>query len=83
MASRKKLKLRELCSILRSFGVTEERSRGKGGHVMFIKIVNGKRASYPVPCDKEVLDCYVQGARRKFGLTVADGVTDAEFYSRS
>ena len=38
---------------------------------------------YPVPARKEGDDierAYVEGARRKFGLTPGDGVSDEEFY---
>ena len=80
MGQRRKLKLRELRRILRRYDVMEDRSRGKGGHTMFFKTIDGKEFSYPIPGDKEVKDCYVKGARRKFRLTPADGISDDEFY---
>lgn len=83
VGNRKKLKVRELTRILASYGVVADTSRGKGGHIMYIGEVDGQRASYPVPSGKEVLDCYVNGARRRFALTPADGISDDEFYSRS
>lgn len=83
MATRKSLQLRELESILRSFGIDIDRRRGKGGHVLFYGIVKGKQLSFPVPSDREVKDCYVKGCRRKFELTVAHGITDDDFYGRA
>ncbi len=80
MGQRKKLKLRELRKILARYGVTEDPSRGKGGHTMFFKHMGGIEFSYPIPSKKEVKDCYVRGARRKFQLTAEDGVSDDEFY---
>lgn len=82
MSTRPALSLRELESILHSFGVKVDRSRGKGGHVLFRAIVKGQPVSYPVPSDRDVRNCYVNGCRRKFALTAKDGITDDDFYSR-
>jgi len=77
------LKLRELRAILASFGVSEDPTRGKGGHTLFYKEIDGQTFSYPVPGDREVLDCYVSGCRKKFKLTNKDGIADDDFYSRA
>jgi hypothetical protein len=82
MARRPKLQLRELRKILASFDVSEDASRGKGGHTLFYKEIDDKVVSYPVPSDRDVLDCYVRNCRKKFKLTEADGVSDDKFYSR-
>lgn len=76
------IKLRDLRRILRSFDCWEETSRGKGGHTMFFRMIDGRKFSYPIPGRDDVLACYVRGARRKFRLTAEDGVSDADFYSR-
>jgi len=76
------LKLIDLRRILRSFDCWEDASRGKGGHTMFFREINGKRFSVPYSGDKEVLKCYVSQMRRKFRLTPADGISDEDFYSR-
>ena len=77
------LKLRELRAALRRFGVNESAARGKGSHTMFSKEIEGILVSYPVPTSKrDVKPCYVAGCRRRFKLTVEDGVTDREFYGR-
>ena len=83
MATRKKLKLRELRKILNSFGVGDSTDRGKGGHILFSANIKGQQVSFPVPGAKEVLDCYVNGCRRKFELTTTDGISDKDFYSRA
>jgi len=50
---------------------------------MFSKEIEGILVSYPVPTSKrDVKPCYVAGCRRRFKLTVEDGVTDREFYGR-
>lgn len=82
MGSRKTLKLRELKAILASYGIECDTSRGKGGHVLFRAIIQGRPVSYPVPGDREVKQCYVSACRRRFGLTPNDGVTDDDFYGR-
>lgn len=49
---------------------------------MFFKEIDGEVFSYPVPTSKgDVLPCYVRGARKKFKLTKADGVSDEQFYN--
>lgn len=80
---RRRLKFRDLRKILRSYGVQERRSRGKGDHILFFKQFEDGSFSYPIPDKPDVLPCYVSGARRKFRLTKADGVTDDEFFGRA
>jgi hypothetical protein len=77
-----RLKLNDLRRILRSFGVDEDTSRGKGGHTLFYKQFEDGRYSYPIPNKSDALPCYVKGARKKFRLLPKDGVSDEDFYSR-
>lgn len=42
--------------------------------------MEGGTFTYPVPHQTEVLICYVRGCRKKFKLTVDDGVSDKTFY---
>ncbi|MCH8045738.1 MAG: hypothetical protein IID44_18660 [Planctomycetes bacterium] len=74
--------LKSLRRILTSFGVGEDKSRGKGSHTLFFKNIDGGVYTYPVPLRKDTLECYVKGSRKKFHLQPADGVTDEDFYSR-
>ncbi len=78
-----RLKLRDLRKILRSFGVEEQKSKGKGSHTTFYKQFPEGRYTYPIPDRVDVLPCYVKGARRKFRLTAEDGVTDDDFFGRA
>jgi hypothetical protein len=80
---RVRMKLRNLKRILRSFGVNEARSRGKGDHILFWKDFADGRFSYPIPDKPDVLPCYVKGARKKFRLLPADGISDEEFFRRA
>jgi len=78
------LPLKRLRRTLKAFGVKEAPSRGKGSHTYFYKIIEGGEVGYPVPTTTEpVLVCYVKGARRKFRLTPADGVSDRNFYGKT
>ncbi len=77
------LKLNDLRRILRSFGVDEDSSRGKGSHTLFQSTIDGATVSYPVPTSGgEVHSVYVAGCRKKFRLTEKDGISDREFFSR-
>jgi hypothetical protein len=67
---------------LRSYGVSEDPSRGKGGHTYFYKKFEDGEYGYPVPNQRDVNQVYVKGARRRFRLTPEHGVTDEEFYGR-
>jgi hypothetical protein len=77
-----RLKLKQLRRILRSYGVSEDSSRGKGGHTMFWKQFPGGTFTYPVPNKADVRPCYVSGCRRRFKLMPVDGVSDADFFGR-
>ena len=80
------LKLHDLRRILKSYGIEEDQSRGKGSHTLFYEkdSQTGKTvASFPVPTNRtDVLVPYVKGCRRRFNLRAKDGVSDKEFYSR-
>ena len=77
-----RLKLRDLRKILRSFGMNEDTSRGKGGHTLFWKDFADGHFSYLIPNKTDVLMRYVKGARKKFRLLSEDGVTDEDFFGR-
>ncbi|MBI3836656.1 MAG: hypothetical protein HY288_01810 [Planctomycetia bacterium] len=85
MAAKKPLKFRDLRRILKSFGIEEDKSRGKGSERMFVGIVNGRLVHYPTKChsdgDEKPIPV-INAIRRAFRLTEADGVKDKEFYSR-
>ncbi len=76
------LKLSKLIRILKRYGISWDPSRGKGSHGSFVKLLSdGRELVYPVPThDKDVLWCYVRGARKRFKLTPLDGITDRDFY---
>jgi hypothetical protein len=75
------LKLRDLRRILSRFDVQEKPERGKGSHTLFVRLVDGRVASYPIPTNKnDVPTVYVRGARKRFRPTPDDGVSDADFY---
>ena len=77
------LKLHDLRRILKSFGVQEDPSRGKGSHTLFTTTVAGQKVTYPVPTSRsEVSSVYVAGCRKRFRLTPGDGILDQEFFSR-
>ncbi len=77
-----RLKFYDLRRILRSYGVTEAKNRGKGSHTLFEKQLSDGKYSYPIPNDTDVNPAYVKGARKKFRLLPSDGVTDPEFFSK-
>jgi hypothetical protein len=79
---RKRLTLNDLRRVLRSYGVSEDSARGKGGHTYFFKRFEDGEFGYPVPTTRELNQVYVKGARRKFRLTTEDGVSDDDFFSR-
>lgn len=75
------LPMKRLRRSLRSFGVDEDPSRGKGSHTIFFKVFPEGEFTYPVPTDNDpVLECYVKGCRKRFRLTPDHGVTDEQFY---
>jgi len=82
--ARRRLTLKKLRKILRSYGVRESPSRAKGSHTLFEMTFPDGTFSYPVPTHgKDVKQCYVDGCRKKFRLTPADGVSDDDFYGRA
>ena len=75
--------LKQLRRALKAYGVLESPDRGKGSHTYFHKLVDGNEIGYPIPTTREpVLRAYIKGARRRFKLTPADGITDKEFYGQ-
>ena len=75
------IKMRDLKSILRRYGVEWSEKRGKGSHILFHKEFPEGVFTYPVPThDTDVKICYVRGCRKKFRLRDSDGTTDKEFY---
>lgn len=77
---KRRLKFHDLRRILRHFGVVEERSRGKGDHILFTRSLPEGKFSYPIPDRTDVKPCYVKGVRRRLMLLPEDGVSDEEFY---
>jgi len=52
-----------------------------GKHMMFVS--SDRRRKCPIPHRKpseDVERCYVNAARRAFGLTAENGISDEEFY---
>jgi predicted RNA binding protein YcfA (HicA-like mRNA interferase family) len=76
------LTLKDLKHILAQYGVECDKSRGKGSHILFRKKFPEGIFTFPVPRNKDVLICYVQGCRKKFRLRSADGVLDSDFYGK-
>jgi len=75
------LTLKQLRKRLAAFGVNEDPSGGKGSHTVFWKTLPDGTYTYPVPTTrKDVLPCYVKGARRRFRLMPEDGISDEEFF---
>lgn len=76
--------LKKLRRILKAYDAWEDSTRGKGSHTMFFRRVGGSVFSYPIPTHRpEVNDSYVKGVRKKFKLTLADGVSDQEFFGKA
>lgn len=80
---KRRLKLSQLRRILASFEISVDERRGKGSHTLFWKQFDDGYVSYPVPNRKDVLPCYVKGARRRFRLLPEDGVSDDNFFGRA
>ena len=49
----KAISYRRLRKILKSFGIAEDKSRGKGSERMFVGVVAGKIVHYPTKCHGE------------------------------
>jgi hypothetical protein len=79
MVPPKVIKFREVRRIFATFGISMVRGRRHWC------LVSGDGNKYPIPAhsdDDDVFRTYVEGARRKFGLTPQDGVSHKEFYGR-
>lgn len=82
----KPIAYRTLRKILKSYGIEEEKRRGKGSERMFVGVVNGKIERIPTKCHNEGDEkpkAVIKAIRRRFRLTEADGVSDKEFYDRA
>jgi len=80
------LKYRQLRTILKSYGIFEEKKRGKGSERMFAGIVEGKIRRLPTKCHNEGDQKpagVIRSIRRHFKLTEQDGVPDDEFYGHA
>ena len=80
------LKYRRLRNILKTFGIVEVATRGKGSERMFVGIVDGKVVRYPTRCHNEGDDKpvpVIRSIRRAFKLTKNDGISDRDFYDRA
>jgi hypothetical protein len=77
------LPYRKLLRILRRYGVTEDRRRGKGSERLLQRTVGGRKEVYPIKCHKEgevKPTAVVKAVRRRLRLTQDDGILDDEFY---
>lgn len=86
MPAKKPLTYRDLRRILKSFGIEESISRGKGSERMFSGFVAGKLVRYPTKCHREGDEKpipVINAIRRAFRLTERDGVADEDFYGRA
>lgn len=80
------LPYRRLRKVLKSFGIHEDKSRGKGSERMFVGIVDGRIVRYPTKCHGEGDEkpaAVIRAIRRTFHLTEEHGVTDEDFYGRA
>jgi hypothetical protein len=80
------LPYRDLRRILKSFGIEEDSTRGKGSERMFVGIVGGRVLRYPTKCHGEgkVKPAgVIRAIRRVFRPRAEDGVSDKEFYGRA
>lgn len=77
------LKYRRLLNILRRYGITEDKKRGKGSHRMLVGVVGGTFVRHPIKCHNEGEEkprAVVASVRRTFGLTPERGISDKAFY---
>ncbi len=77
------LQHRKLLKILRRYDVTEDKSRGKGGHSLLIRQIGERTKRYPISAHSrghEHPTPVILAVRRAFELTDEFGVTDDEFY---
>ena len=79
----KLLKHRKLIKILRGFGVTENKVRGKGSHRRLVRLVGNRQYSTTITFhgrNMEHSGSVVESVRRRLKLTDEDGVSDQDFY---
>lgn len=79
------LKHRKLLKILRRYEITENKSRGKGGHSLLVGIVDGRTKRYPISAHGRGTEHnrhVVAAVPRAFSLMAEDGVSDDEFYGK-
>lgn len=75
----KTVKFRNVIKLFKKYGITLEHGTK---HPSLVS-EDGRR--YPLPNSKsndDIERCYINAARRMFGLTEEDGITDKEFYSK-
>ena len=79
------LKYRDLLKRLKHFGVSEDKSRGKGSERLLTRIVGGTKFSTTIKCHNEGEQkprAVVAATRRRLRLTANDGTPDNDFYGR-
>lgn len=79
------LKHRKLIKILRGFGVTENKVRGKGSHRRLVRTVGNHQHSTTISFhgrDAAHSGSVVEAIRRRLKLTEEDGVSDEDFYGK-
>lgn len=85
MATKKRLRYRELRAVLKRYAISENKQRGKGSHRMFEGVVDGRVVRYPTRCHSESEEKpvpVIEAIRRAFGLTSERGVSDEDFYGK-
>ena len=78
------LKYRRLLKILRRFNAYEDKKRGKGSERMLCRMVDGRLERFPIRCHHESEEkpkAVVKAVRRRFRLTMEDGISDGDFYA--
>jgi ribosomal protein L19E len=79
------LKYRDLLRRLKLFGVTEDKSRGKGSERLLSRIVGGRKYTTTTKCHSESDQkpvAVIRALRRRLKLTKEDGVSDEDFYGK-
>ena len=77
------LRYRDMLQRVQRFGISENRSRGKGSHRMLMGVVAGQERAYPVACHNEGVTLsasIIRAIRRRFELTPDKGISDERFY---
>ena len=73
---------KRLQKALRRCGAEILRGRGRGSHWCARRKTKDGVQLYPFPDQKDYPRQYVEGARRKLKLTIAEGFPDEMFYGR-